>query len=105
MKHEHEHILVDGTVIKHSHVHTKTKAVLNRMARLIGHMESVKRMIEDGRDCSEVLIQLSAVDAAVKSVSRVILKDHLEHCIVDAVKNGDEKSLDDLNKAIDQILK
>ena len=105
MIHEHEHILADGTVIKHSHVHTKTKAVLNRMARLIGHMESVKRMIEDGRDCSEVLIQLSAVDAAVKSVSRVILKDHLEHCIVDAVKNGDENSLDDLNKAIDQILK
>lgn len=105
MIHEHEHILEDGTVIKHSHVHTKTKAVLNRMARIIGHMESVKRMIKDGRDCSEVLVQLSAVDAAIKSVSRVILKDHMEHCIVDAVKNGDEKSLDDLNKAIDQILK
>lgn len=75
------------------------------MARIIGHMESVKRMIKDGRDCSEVLVQLSAVDAAIKSVSRVILKDHMEHCIVDAVKNGDEKSLDDLNKAIDQILK
>lgn len=105
MIHEHEHILPDGTVIKHTHTHTKTKAVLNRMARIIGHMESVKRMIEDGRDCSEVLVQLSAVDAAIKSVSRVILKDHMEHCIVDAVKNGDEKSLEDLNNAIDQILK
>lgn len=105
MKHEHEHILADGTIIKHSHTHAHTKAVLNRMARLIGHLESVKQMIEDGRDCSEVLIQLSAVDAAIKSVSRVILKDHMEHCIVDAVKTGDKESLDNLNKAIDQILK
>lgn len=102
---KHEHILQDGTVIKHSHTHTQTKAVLNRMARLIGHMQSVKKMIEDGRDCSEVLIQLSAVDAAVKAVSRVILKDHMEHCIVDAIKTGDEKSLEDLNKAIEQFLK
>lgn len=105
MKHEHEHILADGTVIKHSHTHTKTKAVLNRMARLIGHMESVKRMIEDGRDCSEVLIQLSAVDAAIKSVSRVILKDHMEHCIVDAIKTGDDEAIENLNKAIEQFLK
>ena len=105
MTHEHEHILPDGTVIKHSHTHTQTKAVLNRMARLIGHMQSVKQMIKDGRDCSEVLIQLSAVDAAIKSVSRVILKDHMEHCIVDAIKTGDEKSMENLKKAIDQIFK
>lgn len=103
----HKHILEDGTIITHSHAHThtQTKAVLNRMARLIGHLESVKQMIEDGRDCSEVLIQLSAVDAAIKSVSRVILKDHIEHCIVDAVKTGDEESVAKLNRAIEQIFK
>lgn len=105
MLNEHEHILEDGTVIKHSHTHTQTKAVLNRMSRIIGHMQAVKQMIKDGRDCSEVLIQLSAVDAAIKSVSRVILKDHMEHCIVDAIKTGDEESLENLNKAIDQIFK
>lgn len=107
MTHEHEHILEDGTVIKHSHTHThtQTKAVLNRMARLIGHMQAVKQMIIDGRDCSEVLIQLSAVDAAIKSVSRVILKDHMEHCIVDAIKTGDNESIEKMNKAIEQIFK
>ena len=107
MTQEHKHILEDGTVITHSHAHThtQTKAVLNRMARLIGHMESVKRMVEDGRDCSEVLIQLSAVDAAIKSVSRVILKDHMEHCIVDAIKTGDTEAVEKLNKAIEQVFK
>ena len=105
MIHEHEHILEDGTVIKHSHTHTQTKAVLNRMSRLIGHMQAVKQMVIDGRDCSEVLIQLSAVDAAIKSVSRVILKDHMEHCIVDAIKTGDNESIEKMNKAIEQIFK
>ena len=89
----------------HSHTHTQTKAVLNRMARLIGHLESTKKMIEDGRDCSEVLIQLAAVDAALRAVGRIILKDHIEHCIVDAIKEGDEHAIEELNKAIDQFLK
>ena len=105
MTHEHEHILADGTVIKHSHTHTQTKAVLNRMSRIIGHMQAVKQMVIDGRDCSEVLIQLSAIDAAVKSVSRVILKDHMEHCIVDAIKTEDDEAIENINRAIEQFLK
>ncbi len=99
----HEHKLEDGTVIKHEH--TQTKAVLNRMARLIGHLESIKRMIEDGRDCAEILIQLSAVDAAIRGVSRIILKDHMEHCIIDAVENGDKQAIENLQKAIEQFIK
>ena len=99
----HEHILPDGKIVKHQH--TQTKAVLNRMARLIGHLEAIKRMIEDGRDCSEVLIQLSAVDAAIKAVSRIILKDHMEHCIIDAINNGDKQAIENLNKAIEQFIK
>ncbi len=87
------------------HHHTETKAVLNRMARLIGHLESVKRMIEDGRDCSEILIQLSAVDSAIKAVSKIIIKDHMQHCIVDAVHNGDEQAIENLQKAIEQFIK
>ena len=62
---EHTHVLEDGTVVSHSHghthSHTHTKAVLNRLSRAIGHLESIRRMVEEGRDCSEVLIQLSAV--------------------------------------------
>lgn len=65
--HTHTHTLEDGTVVTHSHTHshTHTKAVLNRLSRAIGHLESIRRMVEEGRDCSEVLIQLSAVKAAI----------------------------------------
>lgn len=88
----------------HTHTHTETKAVLNRMSRLIGHLESIKKMISDGRDCSEVLIQISAVRSALDGVSKVILKDHIEHCIMDAVMENDMEAIEQLNKAIDKLI-
>ena len=86
------------------HTHEHTKAVLNRMSRAIGHMNAVKKMIEDGRDCSDVLIQLSAIKSEITGVSKVILKDHIDHCIVDAVKDNDEEAIENLKKAIDKLL-
>ena len=78
---------------------------MNRLARISGHLEAIKRMVEDGRDCSDVLIQISAVDSALVSVSKVILRDHIEHCIVDAVKDGDMEAVDNLKKAISTFIK
>ena len=86
------------------HTHEHTKAVLNRMSRAIGHMNAVKKMIEDGRDCSDVLIQLSAIKSEITGVSKVILKNHIDHCIVDAVKENDEDAIENLKGAIDKLL-
>ena len=88
----------------HSHSHTQTQAVLNRLSRAVGHLESVKKMVEDGRDCAEVLVQLAAVRAALGGVSRVILKDHIEHCLTEAVEQGDHKAVENLTQAIDRLL-
>ena len=88
----------------HTHTHQNTKAVLNRLSRAIGHLESIKRMVESGRDCSEVLVQLSAVKSAISNTGKVILQDHIEHCIVDAVQCGDMEALEELNKAIDRFM-
>ncbi|MEG1409046.1 MAG: metal-sensing transcriptional repressor [Terrisporobacter sp.] len=89
----------------HNHSHKNTKAVVNRLSRAIGHLESVKRMVEEGRDCSEVLIQVSAVKSSINNIGKIILQDHIEHCIVDAVETGDEQVLKDLNTAIDKFVK
>ena len=124
MEEKHTHIAEDGTVYEHTHhehvhshdhehshghnhghVHTTTKAVLNRLSRAIGHLESIKRMVEDGRDCSEVLIQLSAVKSAINNTGKVILKDHIEHCRVEAVESGDHKAIEELTEAIDRFMK
>ena len=87
------------------HKHENTKAVLNRLSRAIGHLEAVRKMVENGEDCAQVLIQLAAVKSAINNTGKVILKDHLNHCIVEAEKNGDQKALDDLSAAIDQFVK
>jgi DNA-binding FrmR family transcriptional regulator len=98
ISHIHSH---DG----HKHVHTNTKAVLNRMARAIGHMESIKKMVADGRDCSEILIQIAAVRSAINNIGKIILEDHINHCVVDAVETGDEQVLKDLQDAISKFIK
>lgn len=106
---EHEYMHEHGIPHDHSHGHTHshehTRAVINRLARAIGHLERVKAMVEEGRDCSEVLIQLAAVRSAINNTGKVILKDHLEHCIVDAVENRDWDTIEELNKAIEQFVK
>ena len=87
------------------HHHEDTKQVVNRLSRAIGHLESVKKMVIDDRDCSDVLIQLSAVKAAINNVGKLILKDHINHCVVHAVRDNDQKVLVDLNDAIDKFIK
>lgn len=99
--HTHEHCHTHG----HGHVHENQKAVINRLARAIGHLEKVKRMVEEGYDCSEVLVQLSAVRSALNNTGKIILEDHMRHCIVDAVEQGDQQSIDDLCEAIQKFLK
>jgi len=105
MSDSHGHIHEYGNSYTHGHVHENQKAVINRLSRAIGHLEKVKRMVENGHDCSEVLIQLAAVRSALESTGKVILKDHMRHCMVDAVEAGDKSSIDDLCQAIDKFMK
>ncbi|MGN0145301.1 MAG: metal-sensing transcriptional repressor [Clostridium sp.] len=87
------------------HHHESKKQVINRMSRAIGHMQAIKKMIEEDRDCSEVLIQIAAVRSAINNVGKIILKDHINHCVVDAVENDDKKVLEELNDAINKFIK
>ena len=96
-EHKHSHT--------HTHSHAHTKEVTNRLARAIGHLQKVKQMVENGEDCSDVLIQLAAVKSALNNTGKVILKDHLDHCIVHAVEEGNTEMLEELNEAIDKFIK
>lgn len=99
--HEHEH----GHPHRHLHSDAEKKALFNRLARITGHIESIRRMIEDDRDCSEVLVQLAAVRNAVNSAGKFVLQNHIEQCLVDAAKHDDMESIHELNKSIEQFIK
>ena len=90
---------------QHFHVHENQKAVVNRLARAIGHLNKVKRKVEEGYDCTEVLVQLAAVRSAIDNTGKVILNDHIRHCMVDAVQLGDEGAIDGLCEAIEKFMK
>ena len=101
----HAHSHTEAHSHSHPHVHESKKNVVNRLARAIGHLEKVKRMVEDDCDCAEVLIQFAAVRAAIENTGKVILQDHIQHCIVDAVEEGDDQAIASLCAAIDKFMK
>ena len=101
----HAHSHTEAHSHSHPHVHESKKNVVNRLARAIGHLEKVKRMVEDVCDCAEVLIQIAAVRAAIENTGKVILQDHIQHCIVDAVEEGDDQAIASLCAAIDKFMK
>ena len=100
----HSHTTGNGA---HKHVHSmeEKKAVLNRLSKAIGHLEAEKRMVERDEDCSEVLIQLAAVRSAINNTGKVVLKNHINHCIVEAVEENDKEAIELLNQAIDKFMK
>jgi len=87
------------------HHHENSKQVINRISRVIGHLEAIKGMVEADRDCSEVLTQIAAVKSAINNIGREVLKDHIQHCIVHAALSGDQQAIDDLNVALDRFMK
>ena len=96
---------MDNHTHTHHHSEEHRREVSNRLARAIGHLQKVKQMVENDEDCSEVLIQLAAVKSAINNTGKVILKDHMNHCIVHAVEDGDIEMLSELSDAIDKFIK
>lgn len=87
------------------HHHENTKAVVDRISRAIGHLQAIKGMVENERDCSEVLMQIAAVKSAINNIGREILKEHISHCVVDAARSGDMQVIEELETALDRYMK
>jgi DNA-binding FrmR family transcriptional regulator len=103
---------IDG-IAEHTQPHSKTEthhheqrqSVLNRLARIEGHVRAVKRMVESDTPCPELLIQIAAIRSALNSAGRVILEDHVKSCLVDAAEQGDfENAFQDLKNSLDKFI-
>lgn len=86
--------------------HAQHKQVIERLSKIEGHVRGIKKMAEDGKDCEDVLIQISAVTAALRNLSVIILQDHLDHCIVEAINEGKgAEALEEFSNAIKHVVK
>ncbi len=90
----------------HKHNHKNRKSVINRLARIEGHVKSVRQMAIDDRDCSEILLQIAAIRKALDNTAKLVLTDHMETCLVDAVHDGNEEIvIKDIKKALDNFIR
>ena len=87
----------------HHHSPEEKKRQLNRLSRVIGHLQHVKRMIEEDQDCADVLMQLSASRSALTGLGKEIINEHIAHCITHAVQDGDMEAIEEFQKAIEKF--
>jgi DNA-binding FrmR family transcriptional regulator len=89
-----------------THEHKQTKAVIDQLARTAGHVTSIKRMVEEGRSCPDVLIQLAAVRASIDRAAKIVLEDHVESCLRGAASNGmADEEWTRLKEALDKFIR
>ncbi len=104
--HMHTHTAADKTAYTHTHVHDPAdkKRQLNRLSRIVGHLQHVRLMIEDDADCAEVLVQIAAVRSALNGLGKQIINEHISHCIAHAVEEGDTTAIEEFKRAIEKYL-
>lgn len=86
-------------------IHRKNEEVLKRLAKVEGHVHGIAKMVQEDRDCPDVLLQIAAVHSALSKVSQVILEDHIETCIAKAIKEGrGEKAVQELREAFARLI-
>lgn len=105
--HSYEHTHDGEHTHTHGHYHDpeEKKKQIARISRVIGHLQHVKKMMEKDEDCSDVLMQLTATKSALNGLGKDIIKEHLNHCIIHAIEDGETEALDDFQKAIQKYLK
>jgi DNA-binding FrmR family transcriptional regulator len=79
--------------------------ITDRLSRIEGHMRGIKRMVEEKRTCTDILLQISAVRAAIDSVGKIILEDHIKICIMEAINKGTgEEAVAELKETLSRFI-
>ena len=87
--------------MSHSHY---SKAIDNRLASVEGLIGAIRRMMSEGRDCEEILLQLSAAESSIKKVAKIVLKDHFNHCVKEGIENGDKDAIESFDAILDRYI-
>lgn len=83
----------------------ETKDLITRLSRIEGQVRGIKNMVEEERYCVDVLNQVSAVQAALNSFNKVLLANHIQTCVVDDIRAGNDEAIDELCETIKKLMK
>ncbi len=81
------------------------KLLMNRLNRVEGQIRGIKKMLENNAYCPDILIQVSAANAALNSFSKELLSNHIHTCVVEDIKAGNEEVIDELCKTLQKLMK
>ena len=81
------------------------KDMMNRLSRIEGQVRGIKRMVDDDAYCPDILIQVSAIQAALNSFNKVLLANHIRTCVADDIREGKDEVIDELVKTMAKLMK
>lgn len=81
------------------------KDLIHRLSRIEGQVRGIKRMVENDVYCTDILIQVSAVNAALNSFNKVLLANHIRTCVADDIREGKEEKMDELVDTLQKLMK
>ena len=81
------------------------KDLMNRLSRIEGQVRGIKGMLEKDAYCTDILIQVSAVTAALNSFNHVLLTEHIKTCVMQDIRDGKDETVDDLLRALKKLMK
>lgn len=84
---------------------TEHKDLLNRLSRIEGQVRGLKRMVDADAYCTDILIQVSAVTAALNSFNKVLLANHIKSCVAEDIREGNEEKTDELISVLQKLMK
>lgn len=79
--------------------------LINRLSRIEGQVRGVKRMVEEDVYCTDILIQVSAINAALNSFNKVLLANHIRTCVAEDIRQGKEETIDELVATLQKLMK
>lgn len=79
--------------------------MLNRLSRIEGQVRGIKKMVESDVYCPDILIQVSAVNAALNSFNKVLLAEHIRTCVAEDIRGGKEETIDELVLVLQKLMK
>ena len=81
------------------------KSLINRLNRIEGQIRGIRKMVEESAYCTDVLVQTSAVSAALSAFNRELLAQHIRTCVVDDILSGDTQTVDELVQTVERLMK
>lgn len=81
------------------------KDLINRLSRIEGQIRGLKRMVEEGAYCPDILTQSAAAGSALNSFNRVLMANHIRTCVADDIREGNDETIDELLKTLQKLMK